>query len=65
MDELLNKLATGGTGVGWVLAAYLLWRLQSLTDKQVDANLRVAKALTAIKTLLSIKLGTPLADEED
>jgi hypothetical protein len=54
---LLDKLAAGGPAVGWVLSAYLLFRLHQLTDRQHKANLAIVKSLTAIRVWLSVRFG--------
>jgi hypothetical protein len=62
MDGALNKLiahiAAGGPGVGWLLAAYLLFRLHQVVDRQHKANLETVEVLAIIKTLLTARLNT-------
>jgi hypothetical protein len=52
LTKLLAHIAAGGPGAGWILAAYLLFRLHQVTDRQHKANLDTVAVLAVIKTLL-------------
>lgn len=52
MKQAFAHIAAGGPGVGWLLAAYLLFRLHQVTDRQHKANLETVDVLATIKTLL-------------
>ena len=65
MDALLDKIANGGPLAGWALASYLLWRLHVITDRQHEANLKTAKILVSIRTLLVTRAGAAWGSEEE
>lgn len=49
---VVSFIETGSPQLGWVLSAYLLWRLHQITDRQYKHIVETAAVLAVIKTLL-------------
>lgn len=55
-NTVLQMIAGGGRELGWVVAAYLMWRLHQVTDRQHKHAVETAAVLAVIKTLLMARL---------
>lgn len=42
----------GPLGIGWVLAAYLIWFIVNRYDKQIESNIKLATALEGLTQII-------------
>ena len=47
-----NVKVYGPLGIGWVLAAYLIWFIVNRYDKQIESNIKLATALEGLTQII-------------
>lgn len=62
-NTVLQFIANGGREMGWVVAAYLMWRLHQVTDRQYKHAVETAAVLAVIKTLMMARANVHEVDE--